>query len=397
MLYRVEIENFASIRETQVLDLRIGAKVAVDRNRHAEIFPQAGVFVPKVIAIFGANASGKTNLLKALDFIIGMAMRQPSPIPVCLPFNSIETHQKPTRIVIEFGDKINLLEPDQDVFGVFRYELAVSGLQVEGPTIESESLKMRPLAEGKWQRVFERDSERKVLGSNVFPMKGYGHLVKALRPNATVISSFAFFDHPSAKHFAEAAERVITVANSLRTSDEQSLHKFLSSQPDSLQRLNSHLARIDFGLQAMRYVTDSDGPKPLFKHFGMPEEMNWRLESNGTRSFIMLFPLIQQALQSGGLCLIDEMDATIHPLLLPEILRWFYDYENSNPMNSQLWFTSHAPTLLEGLKKEEVVVCEKDKEGRTRVYSLMDVKIRRDDNLYRKYLDGALGGVPLLG
>jgi len=91
------------------------------------------------------------------------------------------------------------------------------------------------------------------------------------------------------------------------------------------------------------------------------------------------------------------MDATIHPLLLPEILRWFYDYENSNPMNSQLWFTSHAPTLLEGLKKEEVVVCEKDKEGRTRVYSLMDVKIRRDDNLYRKYLDGALGGVPLLG
>ncbi len=397
MLYRIEIENFASIRDTQVLDLRIGAKVAKDRARHAEVFPGAGFFVPKVIAIFGANASGKTNVLNALHFLIGMAVRQPSAIPSCFPFNSTETLKRPTRIAIEFGSKLNLLEEDSDEFGVCRYELTLNGLDAGGLTIQGESLKMRHQAQGKWQRLFDRDADRNVVGSKGFPTQGYSHLVKTLRPNATVISSFAYFEHPSAKRFAEAAERAILLTTVLGANDDQSVHKLLSGQPELLEKLNNHLARIDFGLQGMRFVPDSDGPKALFRHFGMPEEMSLVLQSNGTRAFIRLFPLIQAALQRGSLCLIDELDATIHPLLLPEILRWFYDYENSNLLNSQLWFTSHSPTLLEGLKKEEVVMCEKDNEGRTRVYSLMDVKVRRDDNLYRKYLDGAFGGVPLLG
>ncbi len=397
MPYLLEIENFASISKVQVLDLRISGTVPADPYRFAEIFPSAGVYVPKVVAIYGANASGKTNVLRALEFLFKMAASVEDPRPPCLPFNSANAMQEPTRIAIEFGGVMDPSEPELALYGIYRYELIVKVISDSGLKILSESLRRKPLAEGKWQRVFERDAEGNVKGSDVFPVQGYSHLVKTLRPNATVIASFAFFGHPAAVFFNSHAKRALILNVVLGPSDEQLVHRLLSTQPDSLLKLNNQLARIDLGLEQMHYVTTDEGPQPRFKHSGLLEEMNWSLESHGTRSFIRIFPLIDAALRQGTLCVIDELDSAIHPLLLPEIIRWFHDSENSNPHNSQLWFTSHSPSLLEDLKKEEVVLCEKDRLGQTSVFSLMDVKVRRDDNLYRKYLGGAYGGVPLIG
>lgn len=121
------------------------------------------------------------------------------------------------------------------------------------------------------------------------------------------------------------------------------------------------------------------------------------LESNGTRQFIRIFPLIFQALEVGSVAIIDETDLTIHPLVLLEIIRWFHDPER-NPHNAQLWMTCHNASLLEDLIKEEVLFCDKDRSGRTTVYSLRDVQaVRRTDNYYCKYLGGVYGAVPHLG
>ena len=70
-----------------------------------------------------------------------------------------------------------------------------------------------------------------------------------------------------------------------------------------------------------------------------------------------------------------------------------------NRFDSQLWLTCHSASLLDDLNREEIVICEKDRDGRSRFYSLMDVqiKVRRDDNHYKKYLGGAYGGLPLIG
>ena len=94
--------------------------------------------------------------------------------------------------------------------------------------------------------------------------------------------------------------------------------------------------------------------------------------------------------------MIDEFDTLLHPVILPEVLGWFYDPER-NSKNAQLFMSCHSATLLEDLTKEEGVITEKDAHGRTKVFSLKDVKVRRDDNLYKKYLGGALGGVPVVG
>ena len=95
--------------------------------------------------------------------------------------------------------------------------------------------------------------------------------------------------------------------------------------------------------------------------------------------------------------MLDELDAAIHPMILPEIVRWFHDPVR-NPHNAQLWTTCHNVSLLEDLTKEEVFFCEKDPAGRTRVYGLRDIQdVRRTDNLYRKYLGGVFGAVPHIG
>jgi predicted ATPase len=121
------------------------------------------------------------------------------------------------------------------------------------------------------------------------------------------------------------------------------------------------------------------------------------LESHGTRQFIKLYPLILHALETGGVVVLDELDATMHPRLLPEILRWFHDPAR-NPLDAQLWMSCHNAALLDELRQEEVLLCEKDSLGRSRVCGLRDVEaVRLPDNYYRKYLAGALGAVPRIG
>ena len=120
-------------------------------------------------------------------------------------------------------------------------------------------------------------------------------------------------------------------------------------------------------------------------------------ESHGTRQFIKLYPLILHALETGGIAVIDELDTAIHPLILPEILRWFYDPAR-NPNNGQLWMSCHSAPLLEELVKEEVLFCDKDSRGRTEIYSLRDIQsVRRSENYYKKYLGGAFGAIPQIG
>ena len=120
-------------------------------------------------------------------------------------------------------------------------------------------------------------------------------------------------------------------------------------------------------------------------------------ESHGTRQFLKLFPLISDSLSTGGIAIIDELDAAIHAMILPEIIDWFHDPDR-NPRNAQLWMTCHNVSLLEDLSKDEIVLCEKTRRGRTATYGVNDIKgVRRDDNYYRKYLGGVFGAVPQIG
>jgi predicted ATPase len=107
--------------------------------------------------------------------------------------------------------------------------------------------------------------------------------------------------------------------------------------------------------------------------------------------------LINSALTTGGVAIVDDLDSSLHPIILAEILSWFHRPER-NPQNAQFWISCHNVSLLESLIKEEVFFCEKDKAGQTHLFGLKNIPaVRRDDNYYKKYLDGFYGAVPQIG
>ena len=162
-------------------------------------------------------------------------------------------------------------------------------------------------------------------------------------------------------------------------------------------RLNKEIGRLDLGLEGMHVVPDEKGPRMMFKHDALNADLAWIFQSHGTREFIRIFPYIQSVLEQGGVAIIDELDLAVHPLILPEIVRWFYDPAR-NPHDAQLWMSCHAASLLDDLCKEEVILVEKDRKGRTSAFRLTDVHgVRPNDNLYRKYLGGVYGAVPNIG
>jgi hypothetical protein len=409
MLYRLEIENFYSIRDPQVLDLRVAKSVSDFPERFAPIFPHSDERVAKAIALFGPNGSGKSTVLRALSFVawfLRESFQHKGPGLPCERFNDEESANRPIRLAVELGGLLELSGVPKtaeeiasaDEVGTFRYELHLQPTNGTIRTVSHEALRMKRHGQGKWQRVFERKADRTVLGSKAFPLSGFAQVVDKIREDTSVVATLALFEHQASKVLSEAATGVFRNILIDRTDPgDQAAIQYFAQNPDAVAALNRELQRIDIGVEEMHIVQAATGPVPLFKHQGLHVEMPWGLESHGTRSFIRIYPLILLALQRGGIALIDELDQSIHPLILPEIVRWFYDPER-NPHNAQLWMSCHSASLLDDLSKEEVVFCDKDSQGRSQIYSLMDVgAVRRTDNLYKKYLGGVYGAVPQVG
>ena len=407
MIYRLEIENFYSFRDPQVLDLRIPRNVPDYPERFSAVFPGAEERAPKVVSLFCANGSGKSSVLKALTFLswfLKDSFQHQGTLP-CERFNDEESMNRPIRLAIEMGAltelsfaAVNSPTHRKEDFGLYRYELELLPKDGEIRTVGREALRHKPEGQGKWQRVFERGTGKDVRGSRTFSLTGYSQVIDKIRDDASVVSTLALFEHEPSKVLAEAASAVVRniLMERLEFTDRD-VFSFLAQNPAAVQSLNRELQRIDVGVEQMEIVQTASGPTALFKHEGLHVPMPWMLESQGTRSFIRIFPLLLLALQKGGVAVIDELDLSIHPLILPEIVRWFYDPDR-NPGGAQLWMSCHSASLLDDLSKEEVVFTEKDQTGRSSVYSLMDVQsVRRSDNLYKKYLGGAFGAVPQIG
>ena len=125
-------------------------------------------------------------------------------------------------------------------------------------------------------------------------------------------------------------------------------------------------------------------------------------ESRGTQTLFRLALSILQAIEEGGILLVDELEASLHPALAQQIVRQFND-PVANPRNAQLIFTTHDTNLLgttlgePALRRDQVWLTEKDNEGATVLYPLTDYKPRKAENLKRGYLQGRYGAIPFLG
>ena len=405
MLYRVEVENFYSIRELQIIDLRVAANVPDIPGRFAPVWPGSEERAPKTIAIFGANASGKSTVLKIVAFLANFVLQSFSAPPtqriMFERFNDKEAFGQPARFAVEFGGLVDLSGPNTPDAPTcrYRYELEIGGPATEQAQVIRESLFYWPEREGKRRALFQRRQGGTVDATKAFRLGHFkASLQTVLRPNASVISTLYQLKHPEATRIWE---QVATVTSNIliergEVTDAQMVQNY-AQFPMQLQLLNREIARIDLGIKEVQIAQGSNGPFFQFIHDKLAVAMPLQLESAGTRHFVKLYPMIALVLSRGGLLLVDEMDASIHPMVLPEILRWFHDPQR-NPANAQLWMTCQNASLLDTLVKEEVLFAEKDSAGRTSSYGLTDITgVRREDNFYKKYLSGVLGAVPRIG
>lgn len=405
MLHRLEIENFYSIRLPQVIDLRVANNVPDAPGRFAPIWRGAAERAPKVMALFGANASGKSNVLKALSFLAWFVKESFRAAPEAwMPyerFNDDDARDLPTRLAVHFAGPADLNranEPDGPSCR-YAYEVTLGGPKDMPQRVLNETLKYWPLGAGRQVRLFERDGTGAVTAGKAFALAGYRQaLEKVLRPNASVVSTLTQLKHPLATLLSRAAALITSnILIEKQDVNDEAIARHYAANPRQLDLLNLNITRIGLGVRAMQLKPGANGPVAWFEHQGLAGPLPTQLESHGTRLFVKLFPQLLHALETGGVAIIDELDLAIHPLVLPEIIGWFHDLHR-NPLDAQLWMTCQNASLLEDLIKEEVLFCEKDSRGRTSVYSLRDVQaVRRGDNYYRKYLSGVYGAVPHLG
>jgi hypothetical protein len=252
---------------------------------------------------------------------------------------------------------------------------------------------------GKSRRIFERNQKGEVHSGSRFSLRGLSHILAKLRPEVSLIATIAqFAEHRPTLSFLAWARGIATniLAEKMDLDDQTVLLYYLNNSR-ILKELNRVIEKVDLGIQSVSVLPSAAGPFAAFAHQGLGTNLPLFMESQGTRQFIKVFPSIRDALDAGGIAVLDELDSAIHPMLLPEILRWFHDSE-LNPYQAQLWTSGHSASLLEELKKEEVFFTEKDDHGRTKIYGLKDIEgVRRVDNFYQKYLGGVYGAVPRIG
>jgi hypothetical protein len=120
-------------------------------------------------------------------------------------------------------------------------------------------------------------------------------------------------------------------------------------------------------------------------------------ESNGTRHILYLSQLVLMALEKGAILVVDEMDASLHPLLVRAVVEMFHN-PAVNKNNAQLIFNTHDTTLLDNtlFRRDQIWFTEKDQNGATHLYSLLEYSPRKGESLAKGYLQGRYGAIPFL-
>ncbi len=394
MLRKLTVENFFSIREAQTLDLTIARNAPDPDGRFATPIEGTGARFPKVVALFGANASGKTTVLRAVNFLVQFIRNSVDWEPnSSLPYLSFQTRDwigAPAKFRVELDAQV--LEHAGRVLYVYELELAP-----DGKSVLTESLKYYP--EGRQRWLFKRNASGISAGKD-FNLPNNDPVRTKIRENASVISVLAKFNHDFSLalfHNLSGVYCNVAMLGEPLKAREDVITKWYVQTEDALKALNKEIRRFDLGIEEVVLTPTVDGVRPHFLHAGLKGSLTYEFESQGTTRFYNIFPYLYHVLSSGGLAVMDEFDNDIHALLMPELINLFQSRE-TNPNDAQILMSCHNPSVLECLSKEEIYFTEKDSRGRTERYGLKDVQdVRRDANLYAKYLSGVFGAVPRIG
>lgn len=431
MLLSFRCKNFRSISEEQELSLVAQRTRSDERNESLLELPIAGEKGLRCAAVYGANASGKSNVLRAMrafSSMISESQRRWKPtggIPTWDPFALDETSKlKETSFEIDF-----VVAPT-----VYKYSFTFNA-----KTIIDERLTD---ITGRAKVLFHRTSD----GSNVsisFPGRNLGgtsddqkhlELIRVqTRANSLFLSSAAQSNHER----LSAVYKWISDSFYILSPRDQSAPRYtaeLCSTPHRKKQVKALLAFADAGIVDIE-VSEEETPEKekklweaMFSVFKEAEPENaanleappflsrrqsitmfhrgvggnsYRLdfqeESAGTKAYFYLLGPLLNELEEGTLVLIDELESSLHPNLARQLVRIFND-PVLNPKGAQLIFATHDTNLLDLdlLRRDQIWFTEKNQQGATTLAQLSDFKPRKEQNIATAYLHGRFGATPFL-
>ncbi len=396
MLIQFSVENYLSIKDKIVLSMLAGKD-----SEHSEyLISDTNKNYLKSAVIYGANASGKSNVLNAFWFMVNYVLTS----------HNQQLHKSIDRSPFKF-DKITPVQPSsfEVIFTVKGVRYAY-GFSVTDKEVVEEYLYYYP--NGRPALIFERTNtklfrfmididEQTTLKERTSANKLYLS-VASNWSYSKVIPVFEWFascrivtKNSVADAYGLEAEQLkddtyrSVIASMLRIADF-GIHSLLIREAEpllALQKGNGHYNNID----AVHIIQDENGNAVSYA-LPMSEE------SDGTNSYFRLIGVIKKALDQGTLLVADEIDAHLHPLLTKHLVSLFNSAEY-NANGAQLIFTSHNTNLLdlELLRRDQIWFTEKDEQtSSTDLFSLYDFSVRKDAKIENGYLIGRYGAIPLI-
>jgi hypothetical protein len=431
MLVSFSVSNFRSIGTEQTLNLVASNKIT-DHANHLVLIDGTQKSLVRAAVIYGANAAGKSNLVRAMSFAQAMVRLDERRSLIVEPF----------RFNSEFVGKATSFE--------FRFliddRVFIYGFDVKGRDIQAEWLSV---LQGDDERVvFERSREGKTSPakdvSQLFPKDpAIGNLLTALEflpltPQQLLLNRVRTLPEDAQSDTLGAVIRWLTrdllvLLPDYRSSD---ILDRLSDDDDFRRLAGEFLNSVGTGVGALEVATeefvaesgsrlpsgriafpgrrrgalDDVRPKPddpsryiartLFAMHPVGESsalLPFSEESDGTQQLLHLMPVLASVSDGAKIVVIDELDRSLHPLICWEFIRLFS--ETGPGAHKQLIVTTHEAHLLNQdlLRRDEYWFVEKDRDQQTQLVSLSDFKVRNDLQIEKGYLHGRFGGIPIMG
>ena len=395
MIIQFSFENFLSFKEQATLSLVASALKENQSLVDDIVFDLNGTNISllKSAVINGANASGKSNIIKALNFFKWYVI------------NSSKGVQSSERIEVESFRLSNETEKESSFFEAifadentqYRY-----GFELDANRVYRE-----------W--LFQKINKRKSKEVELFFRNGEEYSIhqkfligrelvakKMVRENALLLSVAAQFNESVAVDIIKwLSDTTIVTKGNDEIIWEQAMKQI--DNPKMRERIVSFAQFADFGISDVRKIDNT----LTSSHIQYDEQGNsvnnitfpfLKSESEGTIKYFMLAYPIIDALDNGKRLIIDEFDSKMHPLLTSKIISLF-NSSKTNPKNAQLIFTTHDTNLLNAglFRRDQIWFTQKDFYGATELYSLLEYKVRNNAPYEKEYLMGKYGAIPLIG
>ncbi|RKN10137.1 AAA family ATPase [Streptomyces radicis] len=394
MLLRFRTANVRSLRDEQELSFVAAEDEPGTAQRDVLLAGDRALAVFPLIGIFGANASGKSNVLAAL---VDMRRAVLNSYARWASYEGIP--RRPFALDAKEQAEPSFFEADLVIEGV-RWTY---GFELGPERVMAEWLHGYP--KGRRQVWFDRDATRgeeyEWPGTRV---KDRAQMARRTRPNALLLSTAGTDNHPQLSPLFHWFRRNFWLINPEHEREQREQFTTRELSGGRAHRINEMLRVADLGITGAEVVQEANGRSTVRLSHRSPTgevSFDWRDESFGTRSWYALLGPLALALDRGAVLLVDELDASLHPRFAAEVIRLFHD-SVANPRGAQLAFTSHDPSLLTTPSGErllapgQVWLTEKDKDGATELYPLTAAEPGDDEDLMRSYLAGAFGAVPSL-